>query len=262
MSDEPVRRSVAERIVDRVAEAMYLSAVQGARDHVASRSLPTEKIQTVFEDSFKASDREAAIVIFALVDDIATEFFREKLTGTVSGGIDQTFLSGNGILASAYNKILLLAGLEWIRGEVYNQLRFMRRVRNEFAHHVEYKSFNQSPIRDYIDAMSETEGPAFQALRDHVLSVEYATEPSSKKEVAEAILNERITSRAKFLARSALAVGSMVQDLAIIQAAIRHRVDPRSIAGHGFDEQPENVKALLRTVARLASIILGDALDR
>jgi hypothetical protein len=61
-----------------------------------------------------ASDREAAIVVFALVDDIVTEFFRERLTGQVPHGIEQAFFEGNGMLASAHNKILLLARTDLI----------------------------------------------------------------------------------------------------------------------------------------------------
>src|SRR4051812_8513263 len=67
--------------VERVAKAIYMSAVNSAREKVAGKTLPIEKIKAVFEDAFSTSDREAAIIIFALVDDIVSDFFRERLTG-------------------------------------------------------------------------------------------------------------------------------------------------------------------------------------
>jgi hypothetical protein len=144
-------------MVERVAEALYLTAVRSAQERIAARPMPTEKIKAVFEDALAASDREAAIIIFALIDDIATEFFRERLTGKVPNGVEQAFLTGNGLLASGYNKILLLAGREWIRIETYRELNLIRRVRNEFAHHVEYRAFGDSPIRDYIESMDQSD---------------------------------------------------------------------------------------------------------
>src|SRR5262249_54798469 len=148
-------------------------------------SFPLGKIAMVFDAALKASDREAAIIIFCLVDDIATEFFREKLVGTVSNGIDEAFLAGNGMLASAHNKITLLAGFEWISNDVYRQLTLLRKIRNSFAHHVDLTNFEDSPIRDYIGSMSASEEPIIATL-----------DPANRP--------ERISTRIKFIARSAL----------------------------------------------------------
>jgi DNA-binding MltR family transcriptional regulator len=224
-------------MVERVAKALYMQAVKHAREQVAAEVLPIEQIVTVLEDAVKASDREAAIVIFCLVDDLATAFFRRKLTGKVSSGIDDTFLTGNGMLSTAHNKIALLAGLEWIRHSTYRNLTLMRKVRNEFAHHVEYKSFDDKPICNYINSMETHETRILDTLEEEERPV-------------------KLLTRSKFLVRSALCVFNLVQDIAVLQAAIAHRIDARSVAGGGFDAQPENIKALGRTVARIVLTVL------
>jgi hypothetical protein len=237
-------------MVERVAEALYLTAVRSAQERIAARPMPTEKIKAVFEDALAASDREAAIIIFALIDDIATEFFRERLTGKVPNGVEQAFLTGNGLLASGYNKILLLAGLEWIRIETYRELNLIRRVRNEFAHHVEYRAFGDSPIRDYIESMDQSDLSVTQVLREQEFPSRLSDQPLVLK-IVDDLFAGGLSSRAKFLIRSCLATARMAQDIEIIQAAVFHRVDPRSLAA-GFDSLPDNIKDLMRSVVRLS----------
>jgi hypothetical protein len=164
-----------------------------------------------------------------LIDDIATEFFRSKLTGQRPNGTDETFFSGNGM---SHAKLSLLAGLERIRQGTFRQISLLRRVRNEFAH-VRYKNFNVSPIRDLINSMEATEVPLINTLPE-----ESRLDP--------------LPLRIKFLTRSASAVYHLLHDLAVIQAAAIHQVDTQSIATGPFDEQPTNVKAPLRTVVGAA----------
>jgi DNA-binding MltR family transcriptional regulator len=236
MTDKPTSLGEDPTMVERVAKALYMHAVTQAREQIAAEAFPIEKIVTVFEEATTASDREAAIVIFCLVDDLATDFFRRKLTGRVSSGVDETFLTGNGILASAHNKIALLAGLEWIANETYRNITLLRKIRNEFAHHVEYKHFEDRPICNYINSLSARETSIIESIN----------------------ANERpagLLVRSKFLVRSCLSVFELVRDMAVIQAAIAHQVDPRSVS-LGFHEEPENIKDLLRTTARIALEII------
>jgi hypothetical protein len=88
---EPDLPSDDPTMVERVAKALYMSAVKQAQERTATEVLPTGKIVTVFEKAIVASDREASIVIFCLADDLTTDFFRRKFTGTVSSGVDETF---------------------------------------------------------------------------------------------------------------------------------------------------------------------------
>ena len=162
------------------------------------------------------------------------DFFKEKLTGKVSSGVDEAFLFGNGILASAYAKINLLAGLEWIRNETYADLTMLRKIRNEFAHHVELKTFSDNPIRGYIESMTHySEDSILNTLNDE-------TRP------------KKLSIRTKFLVRAVSAVYRLIHDLIVIQAAIAARVDPGSLVSGGWEDRPENVKNLLRVVSSVS----------
>jgi DNA-binding MltR family transcriptional regulator len=237
MTQQHDNEDFSDAQVERVAKGLFDHAVQMGRDAVVARVLPLAKITTVFGRALTASDREAAIIIFCLIDDLATDFFREKLTGSVSGGVDEAFLAGNGMLATAHSKIALLAGLEWISKNVYRQLTLMRKIRNDFAHHVDLTAFNDSPIRDYVGAMEPSEEPVLATF-----------DPDKRP--------EKLSTRTRFISRSALAVCSMVHDLAVIQAAIANRVPPGAILAGGFDRLPDNIKDLLRAGARIALLAL------
>jgi DNA-binding MltR family transcriptional regulator len=237
MTEKHDIEEIADAQVEHIAKALFDHAVRMGRDAVAARVLPLDKITTVFGSALTASDREAAIIIFCLIDDLATDFFREKLTGSVSSDVDEAFLAGNGMLATAHSKITLLAGHEWISNKVYRQLTLMRKVRNDFAHHVDLTTFNDSPIRDYIGSMEASEEPVL------------ATYDADKRP-------EKLSPRTRFICRSALAVCSMVHDLAVFQAAIDNRVPPGAILAGGFDHLPDNIKNLLRRGARIALLAL------
>src|SRR5258707_8707000 len=86
-------------MVERVAKALYETAVNQAREEVSKFVIPIDKIRTVFNAALAASDREAAIIIFCLIDDIITDFFRLKLKGDID--IESSFFANNGILATA-----------------------------------------------------------------------------------------------------------------------------------------------------------------
>jgi DNA-binding MltR family transcriptional regulator len=232
-----------EPVVHRVAKAIYDAAVKQSLDRIAAAELPLAEIERVFVAAHKASDREAAIVIFCLVDDLATSFFRERLTGAVSGGVEETMLSGNGMLASAYNKITLLSALNWIRARVYRDLGFMRKIRNAFAHDVSLSRFDQSPIRDFINSMDdEVEKNIIRALDSPALPP--------------------VTVRKKFLVRSILTAAYMISDFRVSQAAIEHGVHPGSILAGEFDSRPENIKNLLRTASRISlQCLLGEDIE-
>ena len=232
---EPTSPDQRAAAVERIAKALYENAVEQARTQIATEIFPTDKIMAVFEKAVSASDREASSCIL-LVDDLCTDFFRRKLTGNVSSGVDEAFLAGNGMLASTHNKIALLAGLEWIRNETYRNLTFMRRIRNEFAHHVEYSEFVHSPICNYIDAMTSRENNVLNGM------------DADRRPV-------KLLMRTKFLVRSVFSVYRLVREMSAMQAALAHNVPPGSLF-MDFDDQPENLKDLSRIVARLTLQII------
>src|SRR4051794_17251493 len=100
-----------DKLSEVLADRLNAMLRKQAHDQIASKEFPTSKIKEVFLHAISATDREAAIVIFALVEDITTQFLKEKLTGKVA--------SVWRILGVASNKLDLLAALEWIGIKTY-----------------------------------------------------------------------------------------------------------------------------------------------
>lgn len=229
-------------MLQRIADTIYSTSIKQSKEHISEKTLPLADISRVFDAATHASDREAAIVIFCLVDDLTTSFFKEKLTGHVSGGIDAVLLSGNGMLASAYNKISLLSGLDWIRSRTYKNLGLMRKIRNEFAHHVHLVCFDESPVQDFVNSIeAPEERPIVEMLHPDLRPI--------------------MSVRRKFFIRSALTVGHMIIDFRVSQAALAHNVHPGSILSK-FDDHPDNIKALLSTVSGICLDALGRPKNR
>jgi DNA-binding MltR family transcriptional regulator len=219
------------RMVERVAKALYETAVKQAREEVSKFVIPIDKIRTVFNAALAASDREAAIIVFCLIDDIITDFFRLKLKGDID--IESSFFANNGILATAHAKLTLLAGLKWIELDDYQDLSLIRKVRNQFAHHVDHDSFDKSPTSGLITSMSAK-------LETAILN----TLPEENKPA-------KLSIRGRYFVRSALTISHSIANLAIIQAAQSHRVPPLSIAST-YDNQPDNLRTLLLLASELA----------
>jgi hypothetical protein len=101
-------------MVERVAKAIYGSAVSQGRALLSRQVFPTSDIKSVFHRAAEASDREAAIITFCLVDDIASAF-SVRSSQDVSRMAHKKHFFGSGILASAHGKLTFLSGLRWIR---------------------------------------------------------------------------------------------------------------------------------------------------
>jgi hypothetical protein len=76
---------------EKLIEAQHSFLVRRARAQIESIEFPTQKIGSVFDSAIEAGDRETAIVIACLVDDLLIDFLRKKITGVVSGGSDSLF---------------------------------------------------------------------------------------------------------------------------------------------------------------------------
>jgi hypothetical protein len=137
----------------------------------------------------------------------------------------------------------------------------MRRIRNEFAHHVEYKNFNQSPIRDYINSMTHSEIPMVEAFKSLPLAVKHdSMDENALKEIIEETLSSAFPIRAKYLVRSCLSVGSVIQEFAAIQASLAHKVHLRELITYDFVDQPPNIKQLFMTISRLSYLAIREGL--
>ncbi len=147
----------------RVARAMYGSAVERVRQHAAELDLQPERLRRVFKTARSEADRSAAILVFALAEDLMLDAIKRYLNADVRGGWAEV-TSGNGLLATANDRITLLCLLRWIHPSVYADLRLLKSIRNRFAHHAEVSSFDDSVIRNWIGAISHTEASALAAV--------------------------------------------------------------------------------------------------
>src|SRR4051794_23791188 len=87
-----------------VARALYGHHVKMVREHAAALDLQPQRIRNAFEVARGESDRSAAILIFALAEDLMLDAMKRYLNHDVKGGWDE-LVSGNGLLATANDRI-------------------------------------------------------------------------------------------------------------------------------------------------------------
>lgn len=80
------------------------------------------------------SDRACAVLGAAMLDALLEDLFRKRLTKHAD-----ELLSHQGALSTFSGRIMLARALEWISAEVQADLDAIRRVRNDFAHHIDHE---------------------------------------------------------------------------------------------------------------------------
>jgi hypothetical protein len=116
----------------------------------------------------------------------------------------------------------------------------MQKIRNEFAHHVKYSSFNEHTVSDFIKEMGKLEGGVLRSLgADNTRA------------------NTPLSLRKRFLVRSVIATDGFLKSLAIIQAGLFLNVHSNHIISPEFGDNPENVKHLSKVSAGIVLSILG-----
>jgi len=140
-----------------VARAIYASGVTRVRAEVAQLDVQSQRIRRVFESARREADRSAAILIFALIEDLMLESFKNNLSGSnIKGGWDE-ITRGDGLLATANDRLSLLGMLDWMQPKVYEELRLLKSIRNRFAHHADVDGFDDRNIRSWIGALHPAE---------------------------------------------------------------------------------------------------------
>ena len=220
-----------ESLEDHVARAMYGHAVDTVRKQAAKLDLQPQRLRTAFETARKESDRSAAILVFALAEDLMLDGMKRYLNADVKGGWDE-LVSSNGLLATANDRINFLYLLYWIYPAVYADLRLLKSIRNRFAHHAEIAGFEDQAIKSWIAAMSLTEASALKAVAE-----------------AGSALPNKFSARQLFLMRSTLVVTQLVANFAIAPEARAARVAPGHVEGDDWDDYPDNLKELNRIAA-------------
>jgi hypothetical protein len=212
--------SSIQELTNKLLETQRTLLTNLARAQIEAIEFPKDKIASVFDAALTASDREAAIVIACLIDDLLIEFLRGKMTGEVPAGHKSLF-KANAIFGSQDNRVSLLAAFGWITKKTLSNLTAVRKIRNEFAHNVDMRSFDDEPICNYVSNMDTHE----KLILKH------------KPENQSLIL----TNRQLFLVRSPCALLHLFFDLYAFQAASHFHIDPRSILV-SHDQMPKNLR--------------------
>jgi hypothetical protein len=222
----------------RVARAMYGTAIDSVRQHAAKLDLRTERLRGVFRTARSEADRSAAILVFALAEDLMLDAIKRYLKADVKGGWAEV-TGSNGLLATANDRITFLCLLQWIHPVVYADLRLLKSIRNRFAHHADVSSFEDSVIRNWIGAISSVESAPLAAASG--AEVGHPTKPSTRQ---------------LFLMRSALVVTRLVANLAVAPQARALQVAPGHVEGPTWELYPDNLKELYRIAAEVVLSVI------
>lgn len=222
----------------RATRAMYGQMVESVRQHAASLDLQHERLRRVFLAARSEADRSAAILMFALAEDLMLDAIKRYCNSDVKGSWEE-ITGGNGLLATANDRITFLYLLEWIHPNVYSDLRLLKSIRNRFAHHADVSNFEDSKIKSWIAAMKINEGFMLTSVSETDLP-----------------RPETFTTRQMFLMRSSLVITRLVSNLAIAPEARASRVAPGYVEGRDWDLYPDNLKELNRIAAEAVIDIL------
>lgn len=209
----------------RVAKAIYGVGVAAARAHTESLELPIERITKALDRACAEADRSSAILIFALCEDLMLDAFKRYLSLPPKGQWDDV-TGGNGLLATANDRLTLCSMLGWIPPLIYQDLRVLKSIRNRFAHHADAEDFDDPTIRSWIANLRSSEKGVFERF-------------------PQLIGDQKLSSRQSFLIRAAMVVTTLVEHLSIAPVAKVERVDPRDVRGEVWETVPTNIKSLV-----------------
>lgn len=227
-----------ETLVAHVAKAIQDTVIKGARKRIEASEIATARIETTFSVAQGEADRSASILLFALAEDLMLGCLKSHLNSQAHGGWDG-ITGGNGLLATASDRIALLELLYWIRPSTGADLRLMKSIRNRFAHHADVHEFSDNKISGWVSSMNHHERPALENIKYY----------NDKKP----------TIRNLYLMRSAGILFHLVGDLAVGPVAMQEKLHPSIFLTKDFDLLPQNLQDSMRAQARL---MLQVALDQ
>lgn len=234
-----------ESMLEQMAMAIYGSAVSQARRVVEEKDLQIERLKRVFEAADSESDRSAAILIFALAEDLMLESLKANLNPRAWGN-GKDVAGPNGPLGTAANRLVVLNLLYWIRDKTAENLKCLKAIRNHFAHHPDIVSFDDPKIAALVGQLQHWEGPVQEGLI-----------PLDEQMV--------LSNRDKYLLRASCTVAQLASDLAVGPAATSHNVNPADVEGKTFDDLVDNLRSvrfvmaevMLRTLKREVPVAKG-----
>lgn len=224
--------------VSMTAGRMYGAEVARVREQAASYDIGAERLRKTFEGARAEADRSSAILLFALAEDLMLSGLKQHLHGEVKGGWDE-LSGGNGLLATASDRITLLALLSWIHPTVYADLRVLKTIRNRFAHHPDVIGFDEQKIRSQISALTPIEKALLQKMAVGADTV--------------------ISPRQLYLIRAGSTIVRLVLNLAVAPAARKGNVAPGHIDMVDWEQLPPNLQELFNISAEHMAAVMSPA---
>lgn len=215
---------------------MYGHQVNLVKEEAAKYDIQADRLRKTLEAARTEADRSAAILIFAMAEDLMLSGLKQHLTGEVKGGWSE-LSGGNGLLATASDRISLLMLLNWIHPTVYADLRIIKSIRNQFAHHPDVIGFEHQKIRGQVSSIFALEKALVEAMGDGV--------------------DQALSPRQMYLCRAANTLIRLVFNLAVAPAARREKVAPGHIDNAGWEKLPDNLQELHRILAEHVIYVVG-----
>lgn len=222
LRDEEVQDVFLERFFGEMAKHVIGS--------LANRAFDTSHFESAFDEARGDSDRSASVVVAALLDSILSQAYLWALNPKLKGGIGRLF-EPNGPLSTLSGKIDFAYALHWISGHAYKDAHLIRRIRNEFAHKVAARTFDNAKVRSMVQGMTAQE----EAAMLPIISEKWPDMPP---------LN--LTTRETYLVRAPLVLAGLGADLIVRPRLLSAGLSPR----RPFEELPETAQKILRAGAR------------
>jgi hypothetical protein len=148
--------------------AYYHHLVQGIRKAVAEIDLQPDRVKRVFAAARAEADRSAAILMFALAEDLMLTAIHRHCNTEIPGGWKDV-TEGNGLLATASDRLTFLFIVNWIHPATHANLRLMKAIRNRFAHHADVEGFSDAKIMGSIGSMFAIEKAMIKGVSEEQL---------------------------------------------------------------------------------------------
>lgn len=225
-------------VVEKIAKAIYGSAVEAAVAAIADVPSPISDIEREFGTLAHESDAAKVVLSFSYLTSLFERLYLLNFVNAATGRLHKEIFEGTGPLATSSARFVIAFALGWIREDLYKDVTLLRKIRNEFAHDHTRRQISMKGVSDRVNALSAREKPIIDILRKSG----YIRVPS-------------LTVPQLFLVRNILICLSCASDMILLPISRTHRVSPIDAFGD-FTALPENMKEMRRQAVRAVYSVL------
>lgn len=151
----------------------------------------TLSIDQIAKDLKKETDRAAAVLAGALLESQLETLLRKNM---INHGEVNNLFENFGPLGTFASKSSIALTLGIIPEDVFNELKYIRKIRNAFAHNLFTSGFDKSPIIDFVKNLKSTKWLSyFEQISTQSLSEKdmkaIRTNPRREFEIAVGIIS-------------------------------------------------------------------------